>query len=73
MGKALGPLSIPVKILEDNVNILSNPLNFIMNWSFQQDVSPESLKTAQVTLTIINYRSLSLLSVFNKIFEKNYV
>ena len=34
-GKALGPLSIPVTILKDNVNILSTPLSFIINWSFE--------------------------------------
>ena len=78
-GKALGPLSIPVTILKDNVNILSTPLSFIINRSFEQGVFPESLKTAQVTpvhkkedtLTISNYRPISLLSVFNKILEKS--
>ena len=49
-GKALGPLSIPVTILKDNVNILSTPLSFIINQSFEQDVFPESLKTVQVML-----------------------
>ena len=34
-GKALGPLSISVTILKDNVNILSTPLSFIINWSFE--------------------------------------
>ena len=47
-GKALGPLSIPVTILKDNVNILSTPLSFIINQLFEQGVFPESLKTAQV-------------------------
>ena len=78
-GKALGPLSIPVTILKDNVNILSTPLSFIINRSFEQGVFPESLKTAQVTpvhkkedtLTISNYRPISLLSVFSKILEKS--
>ena len=49
-GKALGPLSIPVTILKDNVNILSTPLSFIINQSFEQGVFPESLKTVQVML-----------------------
>ena len=78
-GKALGPLSIPVTILKDNVNILSTPLSFIINRSFEQGVFPESLKTAQVTpvhkkedtLTISNFRPISLLSVFSKILEKS--
>ena len=78
-GKALGPLSIRVKILKANVNILSTPLRFIINRSFEHGVFPESLKTAQVTpvhkkedtLTISNYRPISLLSVFSKILEKS--
>ena len=68
-GKALGPLSIPVTILKDNVNILSTLLRFIINRSFEHGVFPESLKTAQVTpvhkkedtLTISNYHPISLL------------
>ena len=75
-GKALGPLSIPVTILKDNVNILSTPLSFIINRSFDQGVL---LKTAQVTpvhkkegtLTIRNYCTISLLSVFSKILGKS--
>ena len=35
-GKALDPVSIPVKVLKGKVNISSNPLNFIMNRSFEQ-------------------------------------
>ena len=48
-GKALGPLSIPVTIIKGNVNILSNPLSFIINHSFEQGIFPESLKPAHVT------------------------
>ena len=78
-GKALGPLSISVTILKDKVNILSTPLSFIINRSFEQGVFPESLKTAQVTpvhkkedtLTISNYHPMSLLSVFSKILNKS--
>ena len=58
---------------------MSTPLSFIINRSFEQGVFPESLKTAQVTpvhkkedtLTISNYRPISLLSVFSKILEKS--
>ena len=78
-GKALGPLSIPVTILKDNVNILSTSLRFIINRPFEHGVFPGSLKTAQVTpvhkkedtLTITNYHPISLLSVFSKILEKS--
>ena len=47
-GKTLGPLSIPVTILKDNVNILSNPPTSIINQSFDEDFFPESLKTTQL-------------------------
>ena len=78
-GKALGPLSIPVTILKDNVNTLSTPLSFIINRLFEPGVFPESLKTVQATpvhkkidtLTISNYHPISLLSIFSKILEKS--
>ena len=74
----LGPLSIPVPIFKENVNNLSTPLGFIINQLFEQGTFPKSLKTAQVTpghkkeetITISNYRPISLLSFFSKIFEK---
>ena len=47
--KALGPLSIPVTILKDNVSILSNPLSFIIKRLFKKCISPKSLKIAQIT------------------------
>ena len=37
-GNILCPLSIPVTILKGNVNILSTPLSFIINRSFEQGV-----------------------------------
>ena len=78
-GKALGLLIIPVTILKDNVNILSTPLSFIINWSFEEGVFSESLKIVQVTpvhktedtLTISHYCPISLLSVFSKALEKS--
>ena len=54
-GKALGPLSISVTTLKGNVNILSSPLSFIINRSFEQGVLPESLKTSQVTQEVESY------------------
>ena len=58
---------------------MSSSLSFIINQSFEQGVFPGSLKTAQVmpvhkredTVTISNYCSISLLSVFSKILEKS--
>ena len=76
--KALGPTSIPVTILKDNIDVLVTPLNLILNQSFEQDIFPEILKIAQGspihkkedTVTVSNYHPISLLSVFSKIFEK---
>ena len=76
--KALGPTSILVTILKDNIDILVRPLTFILNQSFEQGIFPEILKIVQVspihkkedTVTVSNYHPIFLLSVFSKIFEK---
>ena len=76
--KALGPTSIPVTILKDNIDVSVRPLTLILKQSFEQGVFPEILKIAQVspihkkedTVTVSNHRPISLLSVFSKIFEK---
>ena len=76
--KALGPTSIPVTILKENIDVLVRPLTFILNQSFEQGIFPEILKIVQVlsihkkedTVTVCNYCPISLLSVFSKIFEK---
>ena len=46
--KALGPTSIPVTILKDNIDVLVRPLTFILNQSFEQGIFPEILKIVQV-------------------------
>ena len=77
-GKALGPNSIPVDILKYNAEIISLPLSRIINASFHQGIFPDLCKLARVipvykkgdSFTVENYRPISLLSVFSKIFEK---
>ena len=76
--KALGPTSILVTILKDNIDILVRPLTFILNQSFEQGIFPEILKIVQVspihkkedTVTVSNYHPIFLLSLFSKIFKK---
>ena len=48
--KSLGPCSIPVKILQNHVDALKQPLTYLINFSFQQGIFPEALKTARATL-----------------------
>ena len=74
-GKSLGPNSIPMRILK---NLISTPLSHIINESFQSGIFPEKMKLAMViplfkkgcSLTVSNYKPISLLSVFSKISEK---
>ena len=63
--KALGPTSIPVTIIKDNINVLGRPLTLILNQSFEQGIFPEILK-----ITVSSYCPISLLSIFSKTFEK---
>ena len=63
--KALGPASIPVTILKDNIDVLVRPLTLFLNQSFEQGIFPVILKIAQVspihkkedTVIVSNYPS----------------
>lgn len=76
--KALGLYSCPVRILKDASQTLSKPLAILLNKSVQSGIYPSKLKHAK-TIPVLknedesdpnNYRPISLLSVFNRIFEK---
>ena len=41
--KALGPTSIPVTILKENIDVLVRPLTFILDQSFEQGIFPKIL------------------------------
>ena len=74
--KSLGRCNIPVKILQNHV--LKQPLTYLINLSFQRGIFPEALKTVRVTPIFkkedsqlpSNYRPISVLPVFRKLYEK---
>ena len=76
--KSHGLYSCPIQILRCASNILSNVLEKIFNCSIKTGVYPSKLKMSKI-ITIFktedetepnNYRPISLLSNFNRIFEK---
>ena len=76
--KTLGPNSIPIFILKLYNNFFSEKISEIINLSFTTGIFPELCKLAKVIpifkkeneLLCKNYRPISLLSIFSKIFEK---
>ena len=78
LNKSTGPNSIPVYILKILKPFFSNWLSIIINLAFEVSVFPDFLKLAKIIpihkkgckLDHVNYRPISLLSVFSKIFEK---
>ena len=66
--KSLGSCSIPVKFLQIHVDVLKQPLIYLINLSFQQGIFPEALKTARVTpflkKKILNFLLIIVPSLF---------
>ncbi len=76
--KSTGPFGIPVFLLKKFKQFFSIWLSELVNLSFETGIFPSTLKIAKVTpvhkkeskIDHRNYRPISLLSVFSKIFEK---
>ena len=76
--KATGPNSIPIKTMKVAKDSIANNLFVLFNLSFSSGISPDKLKIAKILwvfkkgskLECSNYRSISLLSYLDKIYEK---
>ena len=73
-----GPDSIPTKVVKSILSSIVVPLTKLVNLSFKYGVFPDPLKRARIIVLYkggprnepANYRPISILSVFSKIFEK---
>lgn len=69
---------VPMKIIKKSIHQIVDPLTFIINASFVEGIFPDGLKLAIVKPILKkgsredlgNYRPISLLTAFSKIFEK---
>ena len=76
--KEYGPFSIPIRLLKLLRSIVSDPICLLINASFLTGQFPNKLKLAKTmplhkkgsTLNINSYQSISLLSIFSKIYEE---
>ena len=77
-GKSLGPNSVPIYILKVSNDFFSELLSKVINLSFETGIFPDLCKLAKVIPIFKagnenlceNYRPISLLPIYSKIFEK---
>ena len=78
LNRAHGPYSFPTRILRLAKHIISQTLSILINKSIEFGTYPSKLKLAKVIPIYksgdesdpSNHRPISLLSIFNRIFEK---
>ncbi len=78
VNKASDIYNFPVNIIKGAADLIAGPLAIIINKSLVEGVFPDTLKYAKVTplfksgikSEIKNYRPISVLPVFDKVFEK---
>ena len=76
-----GPDNVGPRLLKEAANEIIDPLLYLLNISLSTGTVPNLLKMAKVIQVykkgvrslIQNYRPISLLSIFDKILEKNNV
>lgn len=75
--KSIGPDGIPMCVIKKSAEVLLTPLAYLVNLTISTGVFPDKLKHADVTLLhkkgdrkdLHNYRPISILPCFSKIFE----
>ena len=76
--EAIGPYSIPVFLLKILDKHIAQPLSVIVNYSVENEIFPDKVKVGKVNPlhkryssdNPSNYRRISIISVFSKLFEK---
>ena len=76
--KSIGPFSIPINLFKVLKRHISYPLAKLINQSFVKGIVPSKLKVAKViplfnqgdSEIVSNYRPISLLPIFSKLYEK---